>query len=191
MKRRCALLILGCAVTAAGCNRPLKHQARPVQVMIEGGGEFPGSLAGKWKADRHGWEFVFEPDGQISAAVISLGRVPIIPGRTTTLPTKSGDQGVFTPGPWTIHYDPATTELTVKITMDHIRVQMGDDILEGSSTDVFTGPISPEGVWQAQWTTFTRYTAHTPEEPSFDLSTDETYGETQPLVFQRSVTQTP
>ncbi|MBN1510653.1 MAG: hypothetical protein JXB13_01435, partial [Phycisphaerae bacterium] len=86
-----------------------------MSVSIEGGGRFPAVLAGRWKSDQHGWDFAFEPDGRISSAVISLGRVTVVPGRTSTVPTQSGDQAVFTPGPWTVHYEPDTRMLTVKI----------------------------------------------------------------------------
>jgi hypothetical protein len=76
--------------------------------------------------------------------------------------------------------------------MDHVRVEMGGDMLEGSSTDVFTGPISPAfDTWPAEWTSFTRYTAHTPQGTSFDLSTDPTYGETKPLTFSRRTASQP
>ena len=70
--------------------------------------------------------------------------------------------------------------------MDRVRVEMGGNIIEGSSADVFAGLISPsEGTWQTQWTTFTRYTGHAPGKATFDLSTDPTYGETKPLTFRR------
>jgi hypothetical protein len=168
-----------------GCHRPLDNRPESVSVTVEGDEAFPGWIAGQWQADRHGWQFVFEPGGRISSAVISLGRVPVVPGRTTTRPTRGGGQGVFTPGPWTVHYDPQTKELAVKITMEHVRVQMDDNILEGSSTDLFTGPIADDGIWEAQWTSFTLYTARTPDQTSFDLSTDETYGQTESLVFRK------
>ena len=61
-----------------------------VEVIIEGGGEFPEFLVGVWKADKNGWEFVFEPDGSISSAVISFGRVRMKPGEVTTVPMKMG-----------------------------------------------------------------------------------------------------
>jgi hypothetical protein len=178
------------AVLVAGCRRPLTDSARAVDVIVEGNKAFPEDIAGGWRADQHGWEFVFAPDGQLLSAVISLGRVRVIPGQTTTLPTKSGDQAVFTPGRWTVHYLPDTSELTVKIAMDHVRIEMAGDILEGTSTDVFSGPIRPtDGVWQVQWTSFTRYKARTPTNISFDLSTRSEDGETLPLTFTKAANQ--
>jgi hypothetical protein len=186
-------LVLGLwVVLIGGCSRPLKDEVGTVQVVVEGGGRFPSSLAGRWQASQHGWEFQFEPDGRISSAVISLGRVRVVPGQTTTMPTRSGNDAVFTPGLWTVHYAPATQELTVKITMDHVRVEMAGNILEGSSMDTFVGPISPmDGQWQSQWTTFTQYVARTPDNPSFDMSTNPTYGETKPLTFTRASDRKP
>ncbi len=181
-------LLMGGLTVLAGCRQPLEQPSRSVTVIVEGGGVFPPSLAGRWQADQHGWEFVVEPDGRISAAVISLGRVRVVPGRTTTVPTTSGGQAVFTPGDWTIHYIPATRELTVKIAMAHVRVEMGGNIVEGSSTDVFEGPVAPAGdTWQVQWTMFTKYAGRTPGGASRDLSTDPVYGETKSLTFTRVV----
>jgi len=34
-----------------------------VEVVIDGDGRFPGFLVGRWRADKGGWEIVFEPDG--------------------------------------------------------------------------------------------------------------------------------
>jgi hypothetical protein len=182
-----ALVLGGCAILIGGCSRPLKDRADPVQVTVEGGGEFPRSLAGRWVAQQQGWELEIEPEGRISSAVISLGRVRVAPGQTTAMPTRSGDQAVFTPGSWTVHYVPDTRELTVRITMNHVRVEMAGNIVEGSSTDVFFGPIDSTGhTWRAQWTTFTQYVAHTPDNASVNLSTDPTYGETKPLIFEKA-----
>jgi hypothetical protein len=173
-------------VLIGGCNRPLHEPAGDVKVIVEGGGPFPRSLAGRWQASQQGWEFEFEPDGRIAAAILSLGRVRVVPGRTTTMPTKSGHQAVFTPGPWTVHYMPSTRELTVEIVMDHVRVEMGGNILEGSSTDTFVGPVAASNrTWPVQWTTFTRYVAHTPDGASVNLSTDPTCGETKSLTFEK------
>jgi hypothetical protein len=182
------VFVLGvAAMLIGGCRQPLQHQADPVQVIVEGDGEFPNSLAGRWKARQHGWEFQIEPNGRISSAILGLGHVRVVPGTTTTRPTKSGSQAVFTPGPWTVHYVPSTRELTVRITMDHVRVEMAGNLLEGSSTDTFVGSVAPTNrTWQTQWTTFARYVAHTPDGAATDLSTDPTYGETKTLVFDRA-----
>ena len=187
MRRRWAAVLGVLVVLIGGCSRPLQEPAGDMKVIVEGGGRFPTSLAGRWQANQHGWEFEFEPDGRIASATLSLGRVRIVPGKTTTMPTKSGRQAVFTPGPWTVHYIPSTRELTVEIIMDHVRVEMGGNILEGSSTDTFVGPVSASNrTWQVQWTTFTRYLAHRPDGASVNLSTDPTYGETKSLIFEKT-----
>ena len=190
MKATWVFVIAACVtMTAAeGCNRPQSKPAAPVAVATEDGSPFPAGLAGLWKADRHGWEFVIEPDGRISSAVVSFGRVRVLPGQTTTLATKTGEQAVFTPGPWAVHYDPAANMLTLKIAMAHIHFPMTPNLLEGSSTDVLSGVVSPSmDTWQVQWTTFTAYAVRTADGKSTDLSTDKTYGETQSLVFARTV----
>ena len=180
-------LVLGLGISLlGGCSPPLHRPPDRVRVVVEGGDPFPSALAGRWTARQHGWEFQIEPDGRISWAILSLGRVRVVPGRTTALPTKSGGRAVFTPGVWIVHYRPNTRELTLEVTMDHVRVEMAGNILEGSSTDVFVGPVAATGrTWQTQWTTFTRYTAHTPDDASFELSTDPGEGETIPLTFER------
>ena len=171
----------------SGCGRSQSRNVEPVVVLTEDGSPFPAALAGRWKSDRHGWEFVIEPDGRIAETVIGLGRVTILPGQTATVMTRTNEQAVFTPGSWVVHYDPTGSMLTVKITMDHIRVPMGDNTLEGSSTDTFTGFISPTmDTWQAQWTAFTRYKGLTSEGKTVDLATDETYGEAQTLIFTKT-----
>jgi hypothetical protein len=175
------------AVLIGGCSRPLNEPAGDTQVIVEAGGTFPSALAGRWQASQHGWEFELEPDGRIASAILSLGRARVVPGRTTTMPTKSGHQALFTPGLWTVHYMPSTRELTVEIIMNHVRVEMGGNILEGSSTDTFVGPVAASNrTWQAQWTTFTRYLAHTPDGAAINLSTDPTYGETRSLTFEKA-----
>jgi hypothetical protein len=187
MKCNCALALSLGAILIGGCSRPLAYQPDTVKVAVEGGGEFPTILAGRWQAQQHGWEFQIEPDGRISSAVISFGRARVVPGQTTTMPTRSGNQAVFTPGPWLVHYAPSTRELTVRITMDHVRVEMAGNVVEGSSTDTFVGPVASTGhTWQTQWTTFTRYVGRSPERAAFDLSTDPTYGETRPLTFEKA-----
>jgi hypothetical protein len=180
--------VLGLGVVLiGGCSRPLYEPAGDVKVIIEGGGQFPSSLAGRWQASQHGWEFELAPDGRIASAILSLGRVRVVPGKTTTMPTRSGHQAVFTPGPWTVHYIPSTRELTVEIIMNRVRVEMGGNILEGSSTDTFVGPVAVSNrTWQVQWTTFTRYLAHTPDGASVNLSTDPTDGETKSLTFEKT-----
>jgi len=166
----------------AGCQ----NTNRGVEVIIEGDGEFPEFLVGEWKADKDGWEFVFEPDGTISSAVISLGRVRLKPGEVTTVPMKMGGKGVFEPGEWMVHYAPAGRELTVKISLKNFYVELGKGVVEGKSTDIFAGPISQDGkVWQADWTGFPDYTAHTAEYPNFNLSEGTDAGISKTLVFEK------
>lgn len=187
---RQTLVVIACLVVVlatTGCRTSATSDQDAVVVTVEGRGRFPAALAGRWKADRDGWEFVFDPDGHISSATISLGRVQVLPGQKTSLATRSGGQGAFEPGSWTVHYEPATGELTVKIVMKHVRVEMADTVVEGTSTDAFSGAISAEtGIWQAQWTAFTHYTVTRPGRPPTDLSTDPVYGQTRALTFEKT-----
>lgn len=179
------LMLAGCAAVLAGLVG-CQNAHRGIEVIIEGDGEFPESLAGVWKSDEDGWEFVFEPDGRLSSAVISLGRVRMKPGEITTVPMKMGGKGVFEPGEWIVHYFPAGQELMVEITLKNLYVELGEDSLEGKSTDIFAGPIIQEGkVWQVEWTSFIDYVAHTAENPNVPMSDDPNSGFSKTLIFEK------
>ena len=168
-----------------GCQSPVAKPGN-VEVLIDGNGQFPEFLVGTWKDDEHDWEFVFEPDGSISSVVLTLGRIRIKPGEVTKVPLIRGGQGVFEPSQWTVHYNPTNRELTVKISLKNFRMQVADNILEGKVTDVFVGQISKDGnTWQADWTSFPDYVAHTPENPNFKLAADPVYGVENALTFRK------
>ena len=150
MNRLLVLLVCGLSIfQLVGCQSPARNKSG-IEVIIEGNGEFPEFLAGVWRADKDGWEFVFEPDGTISSAVITMGRVRMKPGEVTTVPMKMGGKGVFEPGEWMVYYTPVGRELMVKITLKNLYVELCKDTLEGKSTDIFAGPVSQNGkVWHA------------------------------------------
>ena len=78
--------VTGCQKTETG-----------VIVDVQGGGRFPSALAGTWKAEGHGWEFVFEPDGTISSAVIDEGMIRVTPAKKVhTVELKSWASGPST-----------------------------------------------------------------------------------------------
>ena len=171
------------ALTLAGCN----SAGKGVEVIIDGGGQFPPSLAGVWRSDEHGWEFVFEPDGAISSAVVTLGRVRVAPGKTTKVPMLMRGDGIYKPGQWLVAYSPESKVLTATIILDRIYIELGNSLLEGSSRDIFVGEVSEAGdVWVAEWTSFTKYTAHTPEYPNADLSSDQIEGNSSTLTFTKA-----
>jgi hypothetical protein len=186
MKRIFIFLLGGMAIfLLGGCQRPVTKPGN-VEVLIEGNGQFPEFLAGTWKDNEHGWEFVFEPDGSISSVVLTLGRIRIKPGEITKVPLIKGGQGVFEPDQWIIHYNPASRELTAKIALKNFRMQVADNILEGKCTDILMGPVSKDGKsWIATWTSFPNYTAYTPENPNFKLAADQNYGVETPLILEK------
>jgi hypothetical protein len=111
MKRLTLILVYVLLVLAiSGCQSSAGNK-RPVEVIVDGDGQFPDFLVGTWRADEGGWEFVFEPDGSISSAVISLGRTRMQPGRVTTVPTQLGGEGVYKPGLWTVQYSQESRDL--------------------------------------------------------------------------------
>ena len=163
------VVLAGCVVVLSGlsgCRKPA--QTTPpvsgVEVIIDGGGEFPEFLVGIWKADKHGWEIVFEPDGTISSVVISLGRVRIKPGQVTEVPMEPGGRGVFEAGQWTVQYSPDDRELAVEIVVDDFHIDMGSRGLKGHGSDWFVGPVSEDWqMWQVEWFTFPEYIMLAPE----------------------------
>ncbi|MDH4240322.1 MAG: hypothetical protein OEW48_12235 [Phycisphaerae bacterium] len=186
MKRLLVLLVCGLSVFQLGGCQGLSGEKSGVEVIIEGGGGFPEFLVGVWRADKGGWEFVFEPDGTISSAVVGLGMVRMKPGEVTTVPMKMGGKGIYEPGEWVVHYIPAGRELMVRISLKNVYVKMGDSVLEGNSTDVFAGPIlKDDKVWQVNWTSFPDYIARTADNPNFKISEDPDYGLSKTLIFEK------
>jgi len=187
MKRILILLVFGLLVLLqfSGCQDGDRRNSG-IEVFIEGDGEFPQSLVGTWRANEDSWEFVFEPDGTISSAVISLGKVRIKPGQVTTIPMKMGGKGVIEPGEWMVYYVPADRELTVKTSLRNFHIEIGKGVLEGKSKDIFVGDVSEDGkFWTAEWASYPDYVAHTDEHPDFHFSDDPNSGIFKSLVFEK------
>ena len=184
------VVLAGCAVILsmlAGCQKPA--QTTPpisgVEVIIEGGGEFPQFLVGIWKADKGGWEFVFERDGTISSAVIGSGIIRVTPSeRVATIPLKHGGKAVYELGQWTVQYSPDDRELTVEVVVEHYSLDMVSFGMEGHSTDWFIGPVSEDSqIWQAEWFTFRKSAAWGPEPLEFHFDPNDNPVGT--LVFRK------
>lgn len=184
MKRLLMLLVCGLfAFVLIGCQDSARNK-RAVEVIIEGGGDFPEFLVGRWKGDKHGWEFVFEPDGMISSAVISMGRKRIIPGETKVVPLKLGGKGIYQPGLWTVQYSPLTRELAVLVVMDYVHLEMGPNLLEGKSTDTLVGKVSEDGKsWHAEWFSLPDYIAYTPEPKRLTVDPNASFAAT--IIFEK------
>jgi hypothetical protein len=186
MRRLAAALLCGLFVSLlSGCHNPAAGQSG-VEVIVDGDGHFPAFLVGTWKADSGGWEFVFEPNGTISSAVVSLGRVRLKPGQVTIVPMQLGGKGVFEPGPWAVQYSHKQRELIVDITIKHFRVEFGDGVLEGSTHDVFAGSVSEDGrLWWAERFSRPRYIADTKKYHNRKLAVPPSDEPREGLLFQK------
>jgi len=186
MKRLLVLSFWGLFVfLLSGCQSSAGNKSG-VDVIIEGDGQFPPFLVGRWKADKGGWEFVFEPDGTISSAVVSLGRVTMKPGQITTTSMKLGGKGVFEPAQWTVQYLPEHRELSVEIAIDRFRVELGENIVQGQTRDFFIGSVSVDGqLWWADRFSFSEYIADTKKYPNYKLPFDPNDNPRDSLIFQK------
>ena len=178
------LVLAGCAVFLSGLVG-CQSANRGVEVIIEGGGEFPELLVGIWKADKHGWGIVFEPDGTISSAVHTIARFRVKPGQVTT-----GGQGVFEAGKWLVKYTPESRELLVRIVLKQYRFEFeyGDQVsvVEGSSEDMFVGEVSEDGQeWRAEWFAFPEYVVTTDIFDHHKLPLDPNDNPRGTLVFRK------
>jgi hypothetical protein len=177
----CCLSILSCS----GCHSSAESPPA-VEVVIDGDGQFPDSLVGTWRADSGGWEIVFEPDGTISSAVVSLGRVRMKPGQVTTVPMKLGGKGVFEAGPWAVQYSPEQRQLVVEIAIASFRVELGDSAVKGRTLNIFAGSVSADSrMWWANRFSFPEYVADTKKYRDFRLTVDPNDNRPEELLFRK------
>jgi hypothetical protein len=180
------LVLAGFAVILSGlvgCQGPLSKKSG-VDVIIEGGGKFPEFLVGRWKDAKKGWEFVFEPDGTISSAVIDSGFMAVVPSEgIATKPMRMDGKAVYELGQWKVQYSPDQRKLSVEVVVDFFHVDIGLHALEGYSTDWFVGPVSEDGTqWEAQWKSAPVYIALTPEPSELPVDPNDTI---QTLLFEK------
>ena len=177
----CSLSVLSCS----GCYSSAENPPA-VEVIIDGGGQFPDFLVGTWKANSGGWEIVFEPNGAISSAVISLGRVRMKPGQVTTVPMKLGGKGVFEAGPWAVQYSPERRELVVEIAIASFRVELGGSVVKGRTLNIFAGSVSADGrSWWANRFSFPEYVADTKKYRDHKLTVETNDNPPEGLLFQK------
>lgn len=171
------VILIECAVLAlvlSGCQNGSKS-GEVIDIIIVGGGRFPKNLVGKWKPDNAGWEFVFEPDGSISSAIIDNGMVRVYPmkERITKIPLIDEGVGTYELGKWMVQYSSSDRLLTVEVVVDNYHLDLKTYGLKGHSTDLFVGPVSQDWQsWQAEWFTFPTVFTLTPlpEELPFDAN---------------------
>ncbi len=171
----------------AGCQNDSARNSG-VKVIVDGDGRFPESLVGTWKSDNGLWEFVFEKDGSISSALISISRARIKPGKTTTVPMILGGKGIFEPGLWTVQYLQEQQQLTIEIKIEHFYVELGDDIVKGKRHDFFIGSVSGNGqLWSAKRFSFPENITHTNQHKNYMLVEDPNDNPKETLIFQKVV----
>lgn len=181
------LLLIYIFLTAAlsGCQNSTVYEDG-VEVTIDGIGQFPDFLVGTWKATEGGWEFVFEWDGKISSAIVSIGRAKLQPGRKITVPMQMGGKGVYKPGLWTVQYSHQQRELIVEIAIDRFRIELGDDVIEGRTRDFFVGSVSADGKsWFADRLSFPEYVVDTEKFHNYKLPFDPKDNPRESLLFQK------
>ena len=165
-----------------GCN----SERNAVEVMVDGNGQFPKRLAGLWRSDNNAWEIELKPDGKIAWAIISLGSVKIEPGKTTTVPMRLGGKGVFEPGQWSVGYMQKQNELTVEISIDYFRTELGDDVVHGKTLDIFAGPVSQDGrLWWAERFSYPEYIVDTSTYHEYKLPVDPNENPKESLLFRK------
>ena len=167
-----SIMVIGLAAIT-GCQEAGKSG---VEIVIEGDGQFPAELVGRWIADRGGWEFVFEPDGSISTAVISFGRFTVKPGVVNKYPLREDGEGIIRPGLWSVQYVPETQNLVIEIKIEEFYMQKGDEIVKGKSEDLFVGTVvTGDTTWTAEWISTPEYIVTTKDKTyeEYKLPVDE------------------
>jgi hypothetical protein len=184
--KRLSLLLICCVFVSLlnGCRNNIYKNG--VEVTVEGNGQFPASLVGRWIADTGGWEIVFDPEGKITSAIVSIGRVKLVPGRTTTVPMEMGGKGIFTPGLWTVHFLPDQRQLIVEITIESFRIELAENIIKGRTRDFFIGRVTKDGTqWWTQRYSYPEYIVDTDKFPNYKLPVDPNENPRENILFQK------
>ncbi len=189
MRLLIALIYILSLFLLTGCQpkKLTSESADDVEVIIEEGVAFPKSLAGTWKSQgRSSWEFVIERNGTISSVIHSIGSVKLEPRQVTEVPMKQKGKGVFRPGLWTVRYSHRTNSLSIEIVLDYFRAQKGNEIVEGSSTDLFIGPITIDGQqWEPEWFSFPKFVVSTDVFKDRELPVDYNDNPRATLIFEK------
>jgi hypothetical protein len=93
---------------------------------------------------------------------------------------------VFEPGPWTVQYSQEKRELLVEIAIDHFRVELGDNVVQGQTRDFFVGSVSEDNqMWWADLFSFPEYIADTEKHPNYKLPFDPNDNPRDSLIFEK------
>ncbi|MHC4692933.1 MAG: hypothetical protein ACYS67_09335 [Planctomycetota bacterium] len=145
------LLLAGCVFVLMGIFG-CQNDEKVIKTETDGDKQFPDFLVGVWKSDHSNWGFKFEGDGSISKLEHSLGLMMKVEEGVLYEEGIEGSTGVYILGPCEADYDPQTRELKVMIILEYFRMEMPIGVLEGSSKDYFSGPVSEDGkVWRVKW----------------------------------------
>ena len=154
------LLLMACTVflsSQEGCQH--KEQPEPIALELPTPQvtetTFPEFLVGTWNCDfSSSWQITFAPDGTIPQYINSLG-VPIIPAEGGGYLEKvepNDPNAIYVLKSIEAEYNPDTTELTLFIVNERVRLEFPGWTLTGWTSDKITGPVSEEELtWKAKW----------------------------------------
>ncbi|MBW8042534.1 MAG: hypothetical protein FVQ85_21410 [Planctomycetes bacterium] len=160
------LLLAGCVVVLTGflgCQNDKKVNG----TKTDGDKQFPEFLVGVWTSDQFNWVFKFERDGSISKFQHTMGmKMNVAEGGLYEEGTEDSS-GVYVLGPCEADYDPQTRQLKVMIILEHFRMELPMGVVEGSSKDYFSGPVSEDGkFWRAKWLNYGTIEGADPPDPN-------------------------
>jgi hypothetical protein len=175
MKRISWVLVACCLMLClAGCQKTQKQKAEKLSVEIKNGTTFPQELAGTWICVENKWEIIIEKDGALTWALYPMGSVWIEPDKTLEVPMKMDRTSIYASGPWKAVYDQKSSILSVEIAVPFFEIAMGDDTVNGYSTDTFIGPVDiQKGVWEAKWVSNASYIVNTKELKDHHLADED------------------
>lgn len=187
MKRQviCVSLAVVSLFYLASCSTQKTNQ-KELYVTIEDGTSFPDYLAGTWVQEGlQGRAFTFTQEGKLESIILGLGQVEIKTGTITRIPLKKNGKGIFVPGKWNASYDPRTRQLGVEINIESFKMQMGQQIVEGKTKELFIGIISEDGKkWTADYISYPKYYATTEDGKKYQLVNGEEMME-ETIVFEK------
>lgn len=165
-------IILNCLIILlASCQKPQQSNRLPIE--IKNGTGFPKELAGTWRCAQT-WEIMIEEDGTVSWVLYPMGGVWMEPAKKVIeVPMRLDKTSTYVLGDWKASYDHKTSIFSIDIIVPYFEIVMGDDSLTGNSTDLFYGPMDPNGTWNAEWISTATYIVNTKEYPDHPLDTND------------------